>query len=146
MFISLYSFGIHIQGDVLENVEHVRAWESYVLRSIFLLIMATHTPFIFFIGKESILDILRLIYKGRTKKRPEDSYISEQSEESILDQDNNSTNVTPTSINAVENGEKFKERLESIDSSSKYVINDAHYSNANYSLNAVDEDSEVMEE
>jgi hypothetical protein len=32
MFVSLYSFGIDISGDVLENVEEVKAWESYILR------------------------------------------------------------------------------------------------------------------
>ena len=68
MFVSLYSFGINVHGDVLENVEDVTVWESYVLRSIFLVVMATHTPFIFFIGKESILAIAALIYiRGELK-------------------------------------------------------------------------------
>lgn len=60
MFVSLYSFGIHIQGDVLLNVEEVTAWESYVLRGIFLLVISTHTPFIIFIGKESLLALVAL--------------------------------------------------------------------------------------
>lgn len=68
MFISLYSFGIHVEGDVLVNVEGVSVWESYVLRGIFLLVISTHTPFIFFIGKESILALLALIY---TRNEPD---------------------------------------------------------------------------
>jgi len=62
IFVSLYSFGVDIQGDVLENVEGVRVWESYVLRAIFLLVMAAHTPFIFFIGKGSVIAIVALLY------------------------------------------------------------------------------------
>mmetsp|Transcript_31367 Transcript_31367/g.27712 ORF Transcript_31367/g.27712 Transcript_31367/m.27712 type:complete len:144 (+) Transcript_31367:1073-1504(+) len=36
---------------------------------------------------------------------------------------------------SVENGKKIKERLESIDSSNKYIINDPHYAISSYSLN-----------
>lgn len=68
--MSLYSFGDQIQGDVLGNVEDVRTWESYTLRAIFLVVMATHTPFVLFIGKESVLAIVALLYiRG---KREED--------------------------------------------------------------------------
>lgn len=62
MFISLYTFGINVHGDVLENVEHVTVWESYVLRAVFLFLMATHLPFIFFVGKDSLLSIIALMY------------------------------------------------------------------------------------
>ena len=75
MFVSMYSFGIQVKGDVLLNVEEVDEWESYLLRAIFLLVMATHTPFIYFIGKESLLAICGLFYrryyKWRRKKRKE---------------------------------------------------------------------------
>lgn len=67
-FISLYSFGTSIKGDVLHNVEEVKEWESYVLRAIFLIVISTHTPFIFFIGKESVLSFFALIYiRGKSK-------------------------------------------------------------------------------
>ena len=69
MFISIYSFGIHIRGDVLQNVEEVEEWESFVLRAIFLLVMSTHTPFIFFIGKESLLAIFGLLYRRHQKRQ-----------------------------------------------------------------------------
>ena len=62
MFSGLYVFGLAIKGDVLVNVSEMNSWESYVLRSIFLLIMMTHTPFVFFIGKESVLCLAVLIY------------------------------------------------------------------------------------
>lgn len=65
MFVSLYTFGIHIKGDVLQNVEEVTAWESYILRAIFLLVMSTHTPFIFFIGKESLLALIALCWANK---------------------------------------------------------------------------------
>lgn len=68
MFVSVYSFGVHIKGDVLNNVEEVEEWESYVLRGIFLLIMITHTPFIFFIGKESLLALIGLCYRSCEKR------------------------------------------------------------------------------
>jgi amino acid permease len=71
MFVSLYSFGIDIDGDVLKNVEDVSAWESYILRVIFLLVMTTHTPFIFFIGKESLIALVALLYV-RGRKEEED--------------------------------------------------------------------------
>lgn len=76
MFVSVYSFGIHIKGDVLLNVEEVEEWESYVLRAIFLLVISTHTPFIFFVGKESVLTVFELLYrrhiKNNRKKRKEE--------------------------------------------------------------------------
>lgn len=67
MFISIYSFGIYVKGDVLLNVEEVAEWESYTLRVVFLLVMSTHTPFIFFIGKESLLAIFGLLYRRYVK-------------------------------------------------------------------------------
>lgn len=69
MFVSVYSFGIHIHGDVLQNVEEVEEWESYILRAIFLLVMSTHTPFIFFIGKESLLALFGLLYRKYVKSQ-----------------------------------------------------------------------------
>jgi amino acid permease len=71
MFVSLYSFGTHIKGDVLLNVEDVTEWESYILRVIFLLVISTHTPFIFFIGKEAVLSFVALIYI-RKRNTPEE--------------------------------------------------------------------------
>lgn len=55
MFSGLFTFGLQTEGDVLKNISAIKAWESYVLRIIFLLILITHTPFTFFIGKESVL-------------------------------------------------------------------------------------------
>uniref|UniRef100_A0A7S3J0W6 Amino acid transporter transmembrane domain-containing protein n=1 Tax=Euplotes harpa TaxID=151035 RepID=A0A7S3J0W6_9SPIT len=75
MFLSLYSFGSEIEGDVLINVEEVRHWESYVLRGIFMLVISTHTPFIFFIGKESLLALIALcMVKTPTKEESLHTY------------------------------------------------------------------------
>uniref|UniRef100_A0A7S3KD13 Amino acid transporter transmembrane domain-containing protein n=1 Tax=Euplotes crassus TaxID=5936 RepID=A0A7S3KD13_EUPCR len=69
MFVSLYTFGINVHGDVLENVEEIEAWESYVLRGVFMILMATHLPFIFFVGKDSLLAIIALlVVKGDIEK------------------------------------------------------------------------------
>lgn len=73
MFSGLYTFGVEIKGDVLQNLSTVTTWESYVLRAIFLLVMLTHTPFVFFIGKESVLCLAVLIYQRfQTKEDVED--------------------------------------------------------------------------
>ena len=81
MFISLYTFGIHVQGDVLENVEEVTDWESYILRALFLLVMASHVPFIFFVGKESVLALVALCYlHGAQKEDIDNNVISEEGE------------------------------------------------------------------
>lgn len=83
MFIALYSFGFNVNGDVLENVEEVKAWESYVLRVLFLLVLATHLPFIFFVGKESVLAIIALIYiRGDAQREINRSIFVEEKDDS----------------------------------------------------------------
>ncbi|CAI2364663.1 unnamed protein product [Moneuplotes crassus] len=67
-FVSLYSFGANIQGDMLKNIECVSVWESYLLRAIFMLLMAAHTPFTFFIGKGAAMVIVALLYIRGDKK------------------------------------------------------------------------------
>lgn len=74
MFTGLYNFGTHIEGDVLINVSRLSAWESYVIRTIFLLIMVTHTPFTFFLGKESVLCLAVLIYTATKKEEKDEKY------------------------------------------------------------------------
>ena len=72
MFSGLYTFGTSIQGDVLDSLGDISSWESFVLRSIFALIMLTHTPFVFFIGKESVLCLAVLIHLRFKNKQIED--------------------------------------------------------------------------
>ena len=50
MFVSLYSFGSDVDGDVLNNLRDINHWEAYILRGIFLLVITTHTPFIFLLA------------------------------------------------------------------------------------------------
>ena len=52
---------MNVQGDILANVNEVPSWISYVLRAIFIIVISTHTPFIFFLGKEGMLVILAQI-------------------------------------------------------------------------------------
>lgn len=108
MFISLYSFGIHIKGDVLLNVEEVTAWESYVLRGIFLLVISTHTPFIFFIGKESLLALIALCLISKEQKkieRNESAFIFPEDQAEEENDDKNS--VSQETLNNTKNNNKF---------------------------------------
>ena len=129
MFSGLYAFGVKIEGDVLQNLAHVFSWESYVLRSIFLLIMVTHTPFTFFIGKESVLCIAVLVYSSFVK--PEDP-MEEPILENYQEDDKQST---------VSRSTKDKKRRRSSARNSKLVslrsmhrVNDTH----NFSFSNVD--------
>jgi hypothetical protein len=58
-FVAIYMFGSAIKSDILENVAmEGGTWEAYLLRSLFLIVIACHIPFVFFAGKESFLIII----------------------------------------------------------------------------------------
>lgn len=58
--ISLYMFGDCLQSSVLLNIgaEEPTNWESYVVRLAFMIVLACHIPFIFYMGKEGLLIII----------------------------------------------------------------------------------------
>ena len=58
-FACIYFFGSKIQINFFYNIADVEAtWHTYVLRCIFIVIIACHVPYVFFAGKESFLVLI----------------------------------------------------------------------------------------
>ncbi|CAI2365066.1 unnamed protein product [Moneuplotes crassus] len=84
IFVSLYSFGNQIQGNVLVNIGNVKSWEPYVIRILFLFVVINHLPFVFMIGKESLLAIIALFsIRGETQKEINSSVIIDENQGEI---------------------------------------------------------------
>lgn len=55
--LALYSFGSTISSNMLDNIDSQDNWESYVLRVVFLIVVAFHIPFLFHPTKDSFLQM-----------------------------------------------------------------------------------------
>jgi hypothetical protein len=70
-------FGSTIQKDVFENVGNVKgSWETIVSRIAFLVIIGCHIPYIFFVGKTSILSIVDEIARRSISKELSEKLIN----------------------------------------------------------------------
>ena len=63
--LGVFMFGHKVQPSVLDSVGAECAavgsqcpWEAYVLRLLFLTVLACHIPFVFFSGKEGVLIVI----------------------------------------------------------------------------------------
>ena len=71
--LSVYSFGDAIRktSNVLDNVSEMDTPESYILRVFYLVIAASHIPFIFYPGKEAGLVLIAEIKDGAISRMQE---------------------------------------------------------------------------
>ena len=56
--LGLFVFGSVLEESVLTNVGGLGNWQSFLLRTIFLVVLGCHIPFLFFAGKEALLIII----------------------------------------------------------------------------------------
>lgn len=57
-------FGKNIQGDILLNFGESKNEFKFILLSLYLCLAAMHIPVIFFVGKESLLEMYAELAKG----------------------------------------------------------------------------------
>ena len=57
-FLGIYTFGTDLDSSVLDNVDEEDNVYSYIIRVMFLIVLACHIPYIFFPTKESFLIIV----------------------------------------------------------------------------------------
>lgn len=55
--LSIYMFGTNLKTDILDNIAVIDGWVSTFLRTIFLFVLACHIPYIFFSGKDSVINL-----------------------------------------------------------------------------------------
>ena len=53
--MAIFQFGGSTNGDLLLNFKQENTVISNIMCFIFMIIAATHTPFVFFVGKEALL-------------------------------------------------------------------------------------------
>ena len=62
-----------MKGNIMQNVnqEYIldpERWESFLLRTLFMIVLACHIPFLFFSGKEGLLIIIDEIQRRSVSK------------------------------------------------------------------------------
>jgi amino acid permease len=70
-FLGVFLFGAKMEGNVLKNFDSIPTLPSYILRCCFAVVIILHTPFVFFVGKESLLSIIgQIILVENNKLKP----------------------------------------------------------------------------
>ena len=67
-FSAIYLFGSNILGNFLDNMAKDKIWIGYLLQFFYLVLIACHTPYVFFAGKECFLVIVDEIHRRTLSK------------------------------------------------------------------------------
>ena len=65
---AVYLFGSNVQSNVLDNIDSETTVVSYVIRLAFLILLACHVPYVFFLGKEGACIVVDEVMTGSMSK------------------------------------------------------------------------------
>lgn len=65
---AVYLFGSSVQSNVLDNIDGETTFVSYFIRLAFLILLACHVPYVFFLGKEGACIVVDEVMTGSMSK------------------------------------------------------------------------------
>ena len=66
---AVYLFGSTVSSNVLDNIDaETPTLGSYLIRSSFLILLACHVPYVFFLGKEGACIVVDEVMTGSMSK------------------------------------------------------------------------------
>lgn len=66
--IAVYLFGSSISSDIMTNINEETSFVSYLIRISFMVLLACHIPYVFFLGKEGACVVVDEIMTGSMSK------------------------------------------------------------------------------